>query len=104
MKLTRSMLVTLLAVGVFSGSAFGQAIGSITGVIQDSTQARIPGVTVIATNTATGVKAETLTNESGAYNFSNLSVGLYELEATLSGFRNAKIANIDLRNNETLRF
>src|SRR5262249_411083 len=63
-----------------------------------------PGVSVTVTNTATGVKTQTLTNEFGAYNFSNLSVGSYEVEATQLGFRNAKVANIDLRNNETLRF
>src|SRR5436190_22487794 len=104
MKFKGAMLITLLLVGVFSGSAFGQAIGSITGVVQDATEARIPGVSVTATNTATGVKTQSLTNESGAYNFSNLSVGPYEVEATLSGFRNAKVANIDLRVNETQRY
>jgi hypothetical protein len=72
--------------------------------VQDETQARIPGVTVTTTNTATGVRTETVTNESGAYNFSNLAVGPYELDAALPGFRNARVANIDLRNNETLRF
>ena len=103
MKFKTSMLL-LLGIAVFSGTALGQAIGSITGVIQDPTGARIPGVSVVATNTATGVKTETLTNESGAYNFSNLAVGPYGLEAALAGFRNARLANIDLGNNETLRY
>src|SRR5437867_11950134 len=103
MKFKASMML-LLGFAVFSGSAFGQAIGSITGVVQDATQARIPGVSVTATNTATGVKTKTLTNESGAYNFSILAVGPYELGASLSGFRNARVANIHVRNNETLRF
>jgi hypothetical protein len=97
-------MMLLLALALLSASAFGQAIGSITGVVQDASEARIPGVSVTATNTATGVKTPTTTNESGAYNFSNLSVGPYMLEATLPGFRNARVANIDLRNNETLRF
>src|SRR5262245_47365216 len=103
MKFRASMML-LLGIAVFSGSAFGQAIGSITGVVQDSTGARIPGVSATATNTATGVKTETVTNESGAYNFPNLAVGPYELDASLPGFRNARVSNIDLRNNETLRF
>src|SRR5215468_1276593 len=105
MKLKTSVALLLgLAIVLFSANGFGQAIGSITGVVQDATEARIPGVSVTATNTATGVKTQALTNESGAYNFSNLSVGPYEVEATLSGFRNAKVANIELRANETKRF
>src|SRR5678816_918731 len=94
----------LLCLVVLSASAFGQATGSITGVVQDQSEARIPGVSVTVTNTATGIKTATISNESGAYNFSNLSVGPYQLEATLPGFRKATIANIDLRNNETLRY
>ena len=98
------LLLFLLAFAVFSASAFGQAIGSITGIVQDPSEARIPGVTVVVTNTATGVKTTILSNESGAYNFTNLSVGPYLLEATLPGFQTAKVANIDLRINEILRY
>jgi hypothetical protein len=97
-------ILLLVTTTLFAGNAFGQAIGSITGVVQDVTQARIPGVSVTATNTATGVKTPTITNESGAYNLPSLAVGPYTLEATLPGFRNARVANIDVRNNETLRY
>src|SRR5262245_21253173 len=97
------IMMVLVAFAVFSVSAFGQA-GSITGVVQDPSEARIPGVSVTATNTATGIKTPTITNESGAYNFSNLAVGPYTLEATLPGFRTARVANIDLRANDTLRY
>ena len=100
----RVSMMLLLGLAVFSASAFGQSIGSITGVVQDVSEARIPGVSVTATNTATGVKTPTITNESGAYNFSNLAVGPYVLDATLPGFKNARVANIDLRINETLRY
>ena len=100
----RVSIMLLLGLSVLAGTSWGQAIGSITGVVQDATQARVPGVTVTATNTATGVKTQLITNESGAYNFSNLAVGPYELGASLPGFRNARVANIDLRINETLRY
>jgi len=100
----RSSIIVLLGFAVFSGSAFAQAIGSITGVVQDPSQARMPGVSVTAINTATGVRTPTLSNETGAYNFPNLAVGPYELEATLPSFRKARVANIDLRSNQTLRY
>src|SRR4029079_7781100 len=98
------LLVLLLVFAVFSGSAFGQAIGSITGVVSDTTQAKIPGVSVVATNTATGVKTTNISNDTGVYNFPNLAVGPYQLEATLTGFRPERVANIDLRSNQTLRY
>ena len=87
------LLILLLGFVVFSGSAFGQAIGSITGVVSDVSQAKIPGTSVTAINTATGVRTSTLSNETGAYNFPSLAVGPYQLEATLTGFRTARVAN-----------
>lgn len=98
------LIILVLCLGGFAGSAFGQAFGSITGVVSDVSQARMPGVSVTAVNTATGVRTPTITNETGAYNFPNLTVGPYEIEATLPSFRNARVANIDLRNSQTLRY
>jgi hypothetical protein len=46
-------LTLLPGLAMFFASRFGQAIGAITGVVKDPSQARIPGVTVTATNTAT---------------------------------------------------
>ena len=100
----RVSIMLLLGLAAFGGSAFGQAIGSITGTVQDASEARIPGVSVTATNTATGVKTVTVSNESGSYNFPNLAVGPYTMEAVLPGFRNARVANIELGNNETQRY
>jgi hypothetical protein len=100
----RSAIILVLWLAVFAGSAFGQAFGSITGVVSDVSQARMPGVSVTAVNTATGVKTPTITNETGAYNFPSLIVGPYELEATLPSFRSARVSNIDLRANQTLRY
>jgi hypothetical protein len=104
MRFTSLLLILLLGFVVFSGSAFGQAIGSMTGVVSDVSQAKIPGVSVTAINTATGVRTSTISNETGAYNFPSLAVGPYQLEAALTGFRTARVANIDLRSNETLRY
>jgi hypothetical protein len=71
----RASITLFLGLSVLAGTSWAQAIGSITGVVQDATQARVPGVTVTATNTATGVKTQLITNESGAYNFPILRSG-----------------------------
>ena len=59
---------------------------SVGGFVQDTSQAFIPGVTVTATNTQTGVVSTALTNETGAYNIPALLPGTYKLTAELPGF------------------
>jgi len=90
----------LLCIGV---SAFAQT-SSISGTVSDPTNALIPGVTVTATNTGTGVAATSLTNDSGAYNFVTLPPGPYKLTATLGGFQTSSVTNITLGTAETQRF
>ena len=40
---------------------------TLTGSVADATGAVLPGVTLTATNTATGVTSTTVSNEAGAY-------------------------------------
>jgi hypothetical protein len=60
--------------------------GKITGTIQDPSGLSVPGVTVTASNVATGTVETTVSNEVGNYQFFTLRPGTYTLEATLSGF------------------
>lgn len=90
----------LLCIGV---SAFAQS-SSMGGTVSDPTNALIPGVTVVATNTGTNVNTTVLTNDSGAYVFPTLPPGPYKISASLQGFQTATLANITLGNAETQRF
>ena len=72
---------------VFSGEGFAQVNSSIGGTVEDPSKALIPGVTITATNTGTGVVNTTITNESGVYNFAALIPGAYKVTAELTGFR-----------------
>ena len=81
---------------------FGNSV--LTGIAEDSSNARVPGVTVVATNTQTGVATTVLTNESGAYNIPNLIPGPYTLRASLPGFQPHLFQNITLGGNQTQRF
>ena len=76
---------------------------SVGGFVQDSSQAFIPGVTVTATNTQTGVVTKTLTNESGAYNIPALLPGTYRLTAELTGFKSQVINGVQLGQSATAR-
>jgi hypothetical protein len=90
----------LIALAVFlqSGNA------SVGGFVQDPTQAYIPGVTITATNTQTGVAATTLTNESGTYNIPGLLPGTYRLTAELPGFRTQVFNDVQLGQGVTARY
>src|SRR5437867_6293296 len=77
---------------------------SVGGFVQDPSQAVIPGVTVTATNTETGVVTTALTNESGTYNISSLLPGTYRLTAELSGFRAQVYNNVQLGQGVTARY
>ena len=85
-KLTLSVLVFFLAAIIPSG-VFAQAnSSSVGGVVQDTTQALIPGVLVTLTNTETGVVDTRLTNDSGTYNFPSVPAGIYKISGELTGF------------------
>src|SRR5689334_14692087 len=89
----------VLSVMTFHTAALAQSTyGTISGTIEDATRALIPGVTVTATNTATGVVSATLTNEAGVYNFASLLPGTYKLTAELTGFQTETYTEVQLGN------
>src|SRR4030095_10124883 len=96
------LLVTLLCLVMPVWAQLGN--GVFTGTVGDPTDARIPGVTVTARNTQTGVETVVLSNESGVYNMPNLIPGTYTLRASLPGFQAQTYQNIDLGGNQTRRF
>ena len=61
--------------------------GGISGRVVDSSGAVLPGVTVTATNTATGVGRTTTTSDTGDFSLPDLALGVYKLEFSLQGFR-----------------
>ena len=90
---------------VLSPPAFGQSSNaSVGGFVQDSSNAIVPGVTITATNTDTGVVTTAITNESGTYTFPSLLPGNYKLSATLPGFRPHTYNDAKLGSNVTARY
>ena len=75
-------------------SAFAQE-AVLTGTITDSTGAVLPGVTVTASNEATGNKFVGVTDERGIYRVP-VRIGDYQVTAELQGFSTAMRANVQL--------
>ena len=64
MRRLLTVAAALVAVTFLSTNIFGQSSNSsVSGFVQDPSQAFIPGVTVTAANTQTGVVTTTITNE-----------------------------------------
>jgi hypothetical protein len=71
--------------------------GGITGKVFDQAGAVVPGATVIATQPGTGMVRETVTNGSGVYTVPYLTVGTYDVTATLAGFTGARVTDVTVR-------
>jgi hypothetical protein len=78
--------------------------GSIQGYVRDSSGAVLTGAHVTVTEFATNVKRETTTNPQGAYTFLGLPPGRYAIVATMTGFRQETLKDIDLRVNDQLNY
>jgi hypothetical protein len=73
----------------------------LTGVITDSTGAVLPGVTVTATNQATGNVFSGVTDETGRYRLP-ARVGSYRVSVELPGFTTITRENIELLVGQTV--
>src|SRR5499427_7762293 len=84
----RCVLAATLLLALFCLNTFAQTTNAtLGGTASDPSRALIPGVTVTATNTATGIVSTTVTNETGSYNFPSLQTGTYKVTAELPGFQ-----------------
>jgi hypothetical protein len=68
--------------------------GAINGTVNDQSGATIPGATVEAVQTGTGVSIKTVSSSAGEFIFRDLPVGSYDLTITASGFKVEKIAGV----------
>src|SRR5438067_1285031 len=95
--------LVLVALLVPFPAAAQTTMGTITGLVTDSSQAVIPGATVVAKNMATGAEAHTTTSTTGNYVLISLPVGSYDLVVTQTGFKAFTRSNIVLSSADNLR-
>jgi hypothetical protein len=73
----------------------------LVGTVLDKTGAGVPGATVEAVNSETGVNYDTVANENGEYRFNNLPVGTYSVTGSSANFAATTINNFQLELNKT---
>jgi hypothetical protein len=101
MRLTAAVLASAL---VFFGAAYAQSDrGTITGTIADPAGAMIPDVSIEAKNTQTGAIYQTISSATGNYTLAQLPVGIYQITASLSGFKQFVRTGITVMVAQTLR-
>ncbi len=83
----------LLASGpMASQESQGPKTGALTGVVQDSTGARVPNVKVKLVQQARQQTDETISDAAGHFAFTNQPVGDYRLLITAAGFKSVDLA------------
>ena len=84
-------------------AAWGQlGVGTITGLITDSTGAAVPGAAVTIVNTDTNFTQRSETNETGLFRVPGLQPGPYRVTVEIEGFKTFVRENLVLRTGSTL--
>ena len=92
LRVVRAACVIILGAAL----AWSQVEGTIFGLVQDSSGAAMPSVSVRITNLETGLTRSVVTDERGSYRAPSLPVGRYEVRAEREGFRTAIQTGISL--------
>lgn len=96
---TKSAAGILLLFLICSVQAFSQSSNaSLSGIVMDETGGVMPGVSVTATNTATGIVDTVISNSAGVYNFPSLLPGVYKVSAEQPGFQTKTFTEVKLGN------
>jgi hypothetical protein len=98
----QKILFLLIAVALITSAARAEVGGKITGVVKDQTGSVIPGVTVVISNTQTGLKLATTTDQDGVFTFPVLSVGQYQIDVTSDAFKPSRKTGLVIDINSAL--
>lgn len=94
----------ILAVTILCGVAYSQStFGTVLGTVKDPTGSVVPRAKVNLLNTGTNTVRSTESSASGAYQFTNLDVGTYQLSVEAPGFEKAQYQPFDLTARATER-
>jgi len=94
-------LLALLSITVFP--LYGQNLGSISGVVTDNAGLAVPNAAIKLTDENTGLVRNFKSSESGDYSAPSLSVGVYTLDITSTGFSAFRKTGIALNLRDSLR-
>ena len=100
MRSMRRLIVRFVLILTMPIAAFAQARltgGDMQGTARDTRGGVLPGVSVTATHVATNLSRSAVTDETGKYYLPALAVGVYTVQAELSGFQSQQKTDVRLQ-------
>ena len=90
-RFPRAILFTA-AMLLLAAVSFAQVTATgIHGIVRDPSGAVVPGATVKAVDTGTGIEKTTTTAQDGGFVFTNLQAATYKITVSAAGFENAQL-------------
>lgn len=99
----RLVMLALICASIYAVVSAQAVKGALLGTITDSNGATAVGAAVTATETRTNISVTTTTNADGNYAFTNISNGVYRIEASLKGFKKVVHSDVTVDVNTTIR-
>ncbi len=99
----RSWMATAMLLALPATVSSQVSLGTLLGQAQDDTGGVLPGVSVTATNTGTGLTRAVTTDSRGQYAIVGLQPGTYEVRAELAGFRTSVASGVVIQVNQETR-
>jgi hypothetical protein len=100
--MTRFSAVCMVVCALLLGppAVLAQTSASLTGVVQDSTGAVIPGASVTLSEPTRGLKLEAMTSDEGIFRFPTLQPGTYTILVEMVGFKQVIKTGIVVETNQ----
>lgn len=101
-RLIRSLAVVFAIFFCIPSGIYAQGLGSISGVVTDSSGAAVPGASVVLTQTKTGAAFTTQSHADGLYVFPSVSPAEYRIDIVEKGFEKYSRTGIVLQADQSL--
>ena len=99
--LSASLLVLLLSLRAPAAAQVSGTTATLRGSVEDTSGGVLPGATVTLVNSSTSAIRTAITDERGAFTFSSVFPGTYDLRCELAGFKATEQEGISLSPNDT---
>lgn len=91
-------VLTILCMALASPGVQAQTgSAQLSGLVVDTSGARVVGANVVLTNEGTQVAHSAISNDSGAYTFSSIQPGAYRITAAKTGFSTSEVSGLVLQ-------
>lgn len=105
LSILRGMVTGLLLAAslLFASPANADVAARISGIVQDSSGALLPGAQILAINEQTGIQTTVTADGKGFYSLPELPIGSYRVRVSKEGFKTYEQSGLLLRVNDSVR-